>query len=251
MKEILDVIQYLQNYIAALEVGVHKFIQALPIYTEQHIRQEANRKLNTTKEQYLSAVSAKIKDYVLIVELDRDNWIANAVETGADAFNMKEGLLNSKKAKRSKKTGFRYISIPISKDKNVPGGTEKSQDYNARLNQILIQPKFGLKQLKSQLDGSVVETQQIQNTDEKMGGLYRTRKHKSAEAFHSGKSRPKWQFVMFRTVSDNPVSKTGAKWDHPGIKPVNIFRSTEQWLNQAVDTMMGSFIQSELDKVRK
>lgn len=248
MKELFETIEYLNNYLQALQAGVNKFVSALPLYTKQHIAQEAKRKLHTTREAYLDAVNVRMDNYILVVELDKDSWIANAVETGADAFNMKKGLVNSSKAKVSKK-GHRYLRVPINKDKNAPGGTDKSQEYHAKLNEILLKPKFGLKTLKQQIDGSVVETQKILTNDKAMGGLYRTRSHKSAEAFHSGKSKPTWQYIMFRTVSENPISKTGAKWDHPGIKPVHIFRSTEQWLNNTIDSLLDSFIKSELDKI--
>ena len=247
MKDLLLIIEYLKNYVDAIGKGIDKFAEALPILTKQHMTTLANRRLDSTKEEYLSNIKIKMNDYILVVELNTDSWLANAVETGVGQFDMKEGLLNSPKA-RVGKSGARYIRIPIGKDPNKKneGGSEKSKEFQQRIVDVLMKPKFGSKKIKMNPDGSLFESQKVLAADPMVAGLYRTRQFEQAEDYYAGKKKPKWQYVLFRTVSEKP-SKTGATWEHPGIQPVRIFTETERWLDQSIGQLLDDFIQSEVE----
>jgi len=246
MQDLLSLSEFIQNYATAIQSGFEKFVQSSPFFAKQHIERQARKKLNSTRDQYLEAVKTKLVDNCLIIELDPDSWIANAVESGADAFNMKKGMLKSGKAKMSK-AGYRYMVVPIGKKKDAPGGkTEKSQDFQQRVNQALGNNKLGLKRLKAMVSGQIVESQQVMSDDPGLGGLYRFRTFESAEAYHSGK-KPQWQHVLFRVISENPLAK--GKWDHPGIQPVHIFRDTERFLMQNLPTMLDGFLEAEVKKI--
>lgn len=249
MQDLLQLAEYIKNYSDALKRGVEKFSKSLPILTQQHISQEARQKLNDTREEYLAAVKSKFVGTVLLVELDRDSWIANAVETGIDGFDMKANHLRSPKA-RTGKNGYRYIRIPIGKKKGSPGGsTPKSQEFQQKINEVLDRPKFGMKRLKGLMDGSVVESQAVMTDEPMLKGFYRVRQFETAQAYHSGRAKPAWQFVLFRTMTNNPAARS--KWQHPGIKPVHIFRSTERWLESTVEGLAASFIQAEVDALNR
>ena len=248
MKELIDGFKFLEEYTKALKTGIDTFTQALPVFTQKQIETEARRQLNSTRDNFLSAVTAKVDNYVLVVELDPDNWLANAVENGISGFDMREGLLNGKNAKISKK-GFRYASIPMDKDPNRdPSGSPEAQDIQSRIQEVLLKPKYDRMKVTMNTDGTMYQSQKVVHDDAKVQGLYRTRKFDSPSEFHSGK-KPNWQFVMFRTISDNPLSASAGGWQHPGIKPANIFRKTERWLYDAIDPMLEGFIKSELEKI--
>jgi hypothetical protein len=244
MKELENLINYMVGFGEAMQRGVDKFATSLPIYTKQHISSVASKRLNSTKEHYLSKTTVKMEDYVLMVSLDSEDWLVNALETGADPFNMKQGHLNSPKARVSK-SGYKYIRIPIGKEKDGDGGpSAKGQDLQARINEVLKKPRFGPKTApKISIEGGVYETQKIINGDPMLQGFYRTRKFDSIEEFHSGK-KPKWQFVLFRTMSENPQSMS--KWDHPGIQPVHILKDTEMWLAKEVPNLLDYFLEEEI-----
>jgi hypothetical protein len=251
MDDILKAIDYLRQYGKALHDGVHRWAEMLPIITKQHIRQKSRHKLNTTFEHYNKAVKTKMQDYVLVVELDADDWLANAVETGAGQFNMKEGLL--KQGFKISKKGHRYRVIPIAKrdepDESKWGGTDKQRDYQKRIQEVLKKPMFGITKHKKVHDGRVFEYQKVHTHDTLLQGFYRTRAFESVEDFHAGRKKPQWGFVLFRMVSDNPASK--AKWDHPGIKPVHIFRETQQWLEEAAEQLLDSMLSSEIEALNQ
>lgn len=245
MDELLKTLIAMQAHIEAVQSGLAKFLEMAPIMVNQHIALEAKRKLHGTADHYKSHVSVKMTDAVLVVELDKDDWLTNALETGVGAFDLKAMLKTSPKAKISKK-GFRYMSIPIGHDKNGKPGTEKGQDFQKKINDVLASPKVGMTKLKTMLNGKVIESQKIQNDDPQLQGFYRTRMFDSAADYYAGNRKPKWSFVLFRTISENPESKTGATWQHPGIKPVNIMRSTETWIEQSLPGLLESFIDIEI-----
>lgn len=251
MEELVKVAEYTVNYISALRRGLDKFTGMLPILTEQKIRSLAEDKLNSTRQEYLDAVNVSMVNYLLVVELDEDNWLANAVESGADPFNMKQTHLKSPKARWSKpdkKTGvrYKYMRIPMGKKVGANPGTEKGKALQKKINQVMMKPQFGLSRLKTMMDGSVIQSQQVMSSDPDLQGLYRVRQFSSAEEFHGGKRRPQWGLVLFRTMSEKPFT---SKWEHPGIKPANIFKETDNWLKAHAEDMLDTFLQNEIDSL--
>jgi hypothetical protein len=247
MDDIQKLVEFMQGYAQAVSSGVNAFAKALPTLINQDIKNRANKKLNSTKSEFLSAVTVKFNEYVLVVELDSDNWVANAVESGVGQFSMKEGLLSNPNVKRSKK-GYRYASIPIGKKKDAkPADNDKSKEYQKRINEVLAKPLFGNRVMTQHRDGRVFERQEVLTNDPMVKGLYRTRQWEDAKQAYSGGMKPAWQYVLFRTVSDNPLSK--ADWKHPGIQPVHIFRDTEQWLNSNAENFLNSFIEDQIKAI--
>jgi hypothetical protein len=249
MQDLLKAIEYLKNYGKALEDGVNKFVDALPVFTKQQIRRKAKIKLNSTFDSYMESVNIKMRDYVLIVELDQSNWIANAVESGVGQFDMKEGHLKSPKAKRSK-AGYRYMRVPIGIQKDGKGSsTDSGKEFQKKINEVLMKPRYGVRKLKMLMNGSLQETQAVVSADPALQGMYRTRQFESSEDYHSGNKKPKWEFILFRTISENPMAQ--GKWQHPGIKPVHILKDTERWLESSVETLLDGFIEAEIATINQ
>lgn len=243
MKEIIDLFVHLKKQTQAIANGINNFISALPVLTQQQINTVAERKLQSSRQEFLDNTDVYYtKDYALVVEIDESSWLANAIEEGISGFDMKEGLLKSPKSKVSKK-GFRYIRVPISKNPSWSSGTAKGQEYQKKINDALKNPNFLLSSWQTQASGEVTEYQKLQTFDKSMSGFYRTRTYKSEKDIKT--TKPKWDYVMFRTVSSK--SRPGS-WQHPGIEQKRVLREIEQWLNQSVDILLENFIQSELDK---
>lgn len=247
MKELLKIVEQMNNYAEALNRGVDKFIRAVPIYTKQQLKAETNKRLNSTADHFLDHAKVKMSNYILIVELDQDDWLTMALESGIGAFDMKAKMLASAKSKVSKK-GYRYRVIPLGKQKGADGGsTEKGQEFQKKINEVLDKPKFGIKKLKTLMTGAIQESQQILTDDPMVKGLYRTRKFESAAAYHGGKSKPRWDHVMFRVMSENPEAR--GQWIHPGIKPANILRAVDTWLGQNLEPLLESFLDAEISSI--
>lgn len=74
---------------------------------------QAKTDLNSTREQYRSAIQVTKKDrFTGVVYLNPAVWIANALELGIGAFDMKSGFLASSKVKYTSK-GTPFLTIPF------------------------------------------------------------------------------------------------------------------------------------------
>lgn len=247
MNDLVKVVESIGEIVMAINEGFRKFEAVLPILTQQQLQVFAKKKLKSTLQPFMDATKVEYTGELLIVEIDKDSWLANAVEEGADPFSMKETMLNSSKAKTSK-MGFKYMSIPMEKVKNAPpGGTDKSAEWQAKINEVLTKPKFGLSQLKLKLDGSATMMQQVVSGSPPVKGLYRMQNFESASDVMGGKRPKNTQFIMFRTISNNPLSRS--EWQHPGIKPARILNDLEMWLMETVEPLLERMISDEIDKV--
>jgi hypothetical protein len=247
MQELLNVAQFIQNYISALSRAIDNTALMISGIVRQEIETQARNKLSTSREEYISALSVKVENYVLIMELDEKNWLACAVEKGATSWDMNQTHLKSPKAKISKQ-GHRYMSIPIAKEAGGKAGpSERSKEIQRKINEVMQRPSFKTDKVSGSVNrfhtkfgdkyqpgifsgGPIVQTQQI-NTgmDKDISGLYRTRVFANSEEFYqkqaNKKGMPKWSLVMFRTMSENPLTK---HWIHPGITGINLLQSTNQ-----------------------
>lgn len=270
MQELLNIAIFIQQYVDAIQTGVNNTAAMLPTLVEQHIETQAKNKLHSTRDNYMSALNVKMDNLVLIVELDKDNWLACAVEEGVKGWDMNnppngKGHLSGPNAKISKK-GYRYVHIGMGKEagkKPGPMASERGQRIQQKINEAMKRPqivpgRFGnLSQLHTKMGskfmpgvlpgGKIVESQKIATADSEISGLYRTRIFSNSEEFYqkqaSKRGMPKWTLTMFRTMSDNPAAK---HWIHPGIQGVKIFQDTEQWVNQLVGPLLESNITKAL-----
>jgi hypothetical protein len=246
VSDLFEKIKLMQQFGQAIQTGLEQTISALPALTKQQIAVKARNKLHSTLDEYLDAVKMNVIDDIFIVELDKESWIANAVELGVSGFDMKKGMFNSPKAKISKE-GFKYVHIPMSKDPKREAsthGTDKSQYYQRILDHVMRKPKFNRHQVKSNMDGSVTEIQKLITDEPEMQGLYRSRKFTSADKFHAGKGGSKFQYVLLRTVSEKNSAE--GKFVHPGITAANIFKDLERDIHMIFETLLDKNIQENL-----
>jgi hypothetical protein len=268
MQELIQAVAFLQSYVAALSNALDNTVLMLPGLVRQHIETEARNKLTTSRDEYISALSVKMDNYVLIAELDEENWLACAVEKGASGWDMNQTHLKSSKAKVSK-SGYRYLTIPIGKEVGGKAGPSKrSQDIQKKINEVMKRPTFKTDKLGGSVNrlhtklgglympgiypgGQIVQSQQIDTgSDPDISGLYRTRVFANSEEYYqkqsSKKGMPKWNLVMFRTMSENPLSK---HWLHPGISGVHLLQTAEAWTWGIVERLLEENIKKELQKI--
>lgn len=196
----------------------------------------------------MNATKIEMRENLFIVEIDPENWLANAVEEGTDPFDMRKTLLTSPKAKTSK-SGYKYMSIPIAqlKGKKPTEGSDKAAQWQAKINEVLNKPKFGISKLKAKLDGSVVSTQPVVSGNPALPGLYRVQTFDSMDSVAAKKRPVKSQYILFRTISENPAKAQG--WQHPGIAPGKMLTELELWLGATAESLLAKMIEEEIQKV--
>ena len=266
MQDLINAAFFIQSYIDALSRALDATAFMLPGLVQQEIETQAKNKLSTTRDAYISALSVRMDDYVLIMEIDDKNWLACAVEKGASSFDMNQGLLKSPKAKVSK-SGYRYMSIPMGKEAGGKAGpSDRSKEIQRKINEVMKRPSFKADKMGSinkfhtkfggqytpgiYPGGAIVQSQRIDTADPDISGLYRTRIFSNSEEFYqkqaSKKGMPQWHLVMFRTISENPLSK---HWIHPGITGINLLKQTESWTWGIVERLLDENIKQELRSI--
>jgi hypothetical protein len=250
MANLGDIVEYFENYVNALEQAVERAISSAPMLIRQEFAAQARKHLKTSIEEYMASLDIKLSDNVLIVELDKSSWLANAVESGTNEFDMKNMLANSPKAKISKK-GYRYMSIPLPmyKDKGPISGTNKAQLLQEKIRAALKDPAFSAPKISQGRDGSVMAVERLLTSDPALKGMIRTSSFGSMQDLSTGKRPRNVQYTLFRTMSQNPLSKS--QWIHPGIKPRKLFPRVQNFADSTLVDLLQDIIQNEMEDFLK
>ena len=235
----------MEKYTRALSDGAEKFVEFLPKMIKQHMSVLAQQRLTTSKDDFLGSITMKGDRDILIIALDPDNWLANATESGADPFDIKEGFFKSKKVKVSK-SGHRYLVIPITQSKGAKGSnTDKGQLFQSMIKKTLTRPKYKSAKHRLNIDGTLDVLQEVITEEKAMQGMYRVQTFSSASAKEKGAKPLNSKHVMFRVASE----RFPDKWLHPGIQGAEIFKNTEIWINGIIEATFIEFIENEIQNI--
>lgn len=235
--DLIDKITELTNLAKAHELAIDQLTRQLPKAARRFMEKKSDVVLDSTRDNYLSALSYRWKDSVFVVAIDEDNWLANAVEEGASGFDMKEGLLTRKTGNNVKisKKGHKYRVIPVKVDPTkaakasdtIPAGADsaikRKMEFKFGLKNALAGSKFDLKEVQQDHDGAVNTKSLLNTADPRYQGLFKMESYDSQEEYISGNPSQS-AYMMFRVVSSNPFSSTGATWQHPGIEEIGLFK---------------------------
>ncbi len=237
-----DLYEFLENYLEALETGTSKAIAATPMLIRQEFASQARRSLSTSFSEYMAALDIRLTDGVLVVDLD-GSWLAEAVEDGLSAFDMKETLLKSPKAKISKK-GNKYMHVPLPVSKTKPNAsTDKAIALQEKIKEALNDPVFFNSKVSMTPEGAYRKMEQLSTTEPELKGLYKVQGFKSKDALNEGQASYT-QYMMFRTISNNPFAKS--KWEHPGIESRKLFPKVNHWANTMLQDVMVDIINDHM-----
>lgn len=250
MNNLGDIIEFFENYVNALEDAVDRAISSAPLLIRQEFAAQARKNLKTSMEEYMAALDIKLEENVLIVDLDKASWLANAVENGASEFDMKKTHLNGPNVKISKK-GHRYTAIPMSiyKDKGPIAGTDKAQALQEKIRAALKDPVFSTPRFSQSKDGSAIVIERLLTSDPALKGMVRTSSFGSMDDLSKGKRPRNVQYTLFRTMSENPLSKS--KWIHPGIKPRKLFPRVQNFAETTMVDLLADIIKTEMEDFLK
>lgn len=241
---LIGLADYVTNYTNAIEAGNTKFLAFLPIFFQQTIGTLAQQRLNHTRANFLAAVTMDVRDEVLIVSVNPDDWLAMHVEAGADGWPMTKTHLSGPKTKISK-AGYRYKVIPLRVWKKTPSAnTEKGKQFWERISEALTKPRYGRARSQVNPDGTVTVRQELLTDIPEARGMYRVMQYATAEAAVQKKRPTSSQHVLFRTMSE----RYPQKFVHPGIKPANILTDAHKIVEDGLDEKWKSFVENELSK---
>lgn len=241
-----DIVEYFEAYLDALQSAVDKAIISTPLLVRQEFAAQARKNLKTSMEEYMASLDIKLLDTVVVVDLDKTSWLANAVEDGTDSWNMKETHLNGPNVKYSKK-GHKYIRIPLPayKDKGPIAGTDKAQSLQEKINAALKDPSFSLPKISQNRDGSLMVVERLITADPALKGMIRTSSFGSADDLAGGKRPRNVQYTLFKTMSQNPTSLS--QWIHPGIRSRKLFPKVQTWAEITLTDLLTDIIKTEME----
>jgi len=248
-----EALEFFGRVAKGLEIGIIKAMTASPLLIKQEFASQAKRKLNTSRDTYLAAIDIDIKGGVIIVELDPKNWLAQAVEDGASAFDLHKMLQTSQKVRISRE-GFRWLTIPMEKTKSstLNPGTSVGQQLDQKIRNALNgKPRWTIPYTSQRPDGTVTSAETLITKDPELIGLSRIRRYSSPEDPPRGKRPISSQFVLFRRMSENPRSKSYGRWQHPGITERSLFPAVETWANTTLIKIIEKIMTNSVDKELK
>lgn len=226
-------------------------IQKLALTAHARITQEAQDKLKSTREKYLSAL--KIQN--LESSADQEIWSvtldksAGWIEDGYPSGEMIDRILKGgKPAKRSKK-GFEYKVIPFDHSKKAPSRTSAAQQRLANyvktelkkqnLDGIIKDPTTGLPKIGKVASVKITDKNQpVGRFNRKLldGLTIYQREIKTS----TGKVKIKKDIMTFRTISSS--QKGSGMWETKGFKGLKAFEKVEKEIDQIWDQMVKDLV---------
>jgi len=234
-----------------MERNLQMMVAGIASQTRGKIVREAGQKLQSTREDYIGGVQGPIQvgENVYVIMLEGE--MANRVESGWGAFDMKPGLLNGSKSK-STKDGGRYVTVPF---RHSPSSKEPTS--GKMLGVPKIRTKGGLipnpnrisdTALKQHLQ-KIVKQYKLNSIIKDASGNPMTGKVASIKGgnLHSYlQALTKYQalgasgkvshsiFMTFRRLSTKSAARNPEGWVNPGYKGVHLFQNAENFINDKV-----------------
>lgn len=203
------------------------------------IKQKVNTTLKSTRGIYLKNLRIEtIDDFTK--EIILSGWLPNAIESGADTFDMKPGFMKAKNVRISAKGNW-YTTIPFLWS---PSGNEGTQQAPKNIYQIV--KSQSPKPLK---ESQIPESQalhQIKNLAKGVNaaklGVSGTYQHKSS--IYTGMQKIDNGAISFRRAG--AVSDPNSFW-HPGLVKQNFFGNALDEISSEIPILADNIIDSFLE----
>lgn len=205
----------------------------------------AQEKLNSTRVDYLNALSFdKIGELDYIISL-KDDGIVNALEVGAPGYNLTDKLLKSQaRVSAGPRVGQPWVQQGKNgKYAHVPNQhrpyakNSKSSSLKLVLEKVTVFNAQGLRQsiLKTFKDasGKIIEGKAAVAKGP-VSNLFNLTKYQYIHGSETNQ-RVSSLYYTFRTTSEN-----GTAWWHPGFKGLHLFAEAEKWVEAEIQRVLAS-----------
>lgn len=229
--DISSLTQFLEHFTKEITKDIQKGVEGLAKSTHANIKENAQNKLHSFRDQYLESLSPpeQIDNYLWVITLNDDAaWIE---EGRPEPFDMKPGLLKDGK---TSKDGVKYRVVPMNQGKS---STQMSPNTAAHEHNMINKVKAELKQRgipykKLELDknGSPrVGRLHSFDIESPIPGKGNTPQLKGINIYQTKAENGsiKRNITTFRTVTDGSDQKD--KWIHPPVEARNFFKTAQEW----------------------
>jgi hypothetical protein len=231
-----------------LQDAIHDVVQA----GYASIQGSAQLALNSTRQDYLSGLALHElgpNEYLIILE----GKFPNALEKGFSGFDVKEGMLNSKKVvnvgtraglpwvQKSKVDEHKFAHVPF---QHRPFSREaKSADLGSAIRKLKAINREGKEQKFTKLftdvggnplEGKVAMVKEVKGFPELDRITKYQKKYKNEK---TGSEAVQSIYMTYRTVSE-----IGGEWEHPGFKGLHAFDEAEAWMDSEIDNLLNRLL---------
>lgn len=226
--------KYLDEFAKDVIKDIKMSIKALAENRYNHIKEEVQNKLHSSRKLYLESLSPpeQVDDFLWVITL---NQKAEWIEMGRpEPYDMKPGLLKDGK---TAKDGSRYRVVPMNQAKTPSEMSPNTAGYEqSMVDKVKFElKKQGIPYKKLELD---------KNGSPRIGKLHSL----DINSFTPGKGNTpqlhginiyqtkqkdgsvKRNITTFRTVTDKPNQKD--KWIHPPVEGKEFFKEAGEWAEQ-------------------
>lgn len=213
-------------------------VQSTLIATKARWEQEAQKKLHTTRADYILGLNADNSieypdDYTGILTL-RGKW-ANMLETGFDPFDIKDGFSHSKYAKQRKDGSGWYLTVPYRHRTTPTSGV----GVGGR-----VMPKDIYAQAKKLNAG-----QRLTGTESKYPAVTSWKGYQHKNGIYEGMVKNTKQYgkatqstyVTFRRASDK---SDPSSWWHSGFAGVHAMDTVTSFAQETFSKMISNFLKN-------
>ena len=211
---------------------------------------KAQKELHDTRLDYLKALHFdKIGPNTYLIHLEGP--YPNKLEEGYPSFDMKTGMLASKKiVEVGTRTGKPWVQRNQQDEKfaHVPlehrpfSKAPKGKNMNQIIRNIKVYNQQGLKQKITSMfkdaSGKPLEGKVATVTNPGIvADLLGLTKFQKVIQTETGKTRVESLYLTWRTVSEK-----SAGWNHPGFPGIHAFKRVEEWVDEQLDKIIQSFV---------
>lgn len=224
-------------------------LRDLATQTHAHIVEQVQKKLHSTRQKYLDALSFK--------QVDNDTWVINLdksamfIEEGMNRTEMLPFLLKSPKAKTAK-DGSRYLVVPFEHKKGPTESTPAQKTLTDTIKAEMKKRKIPYGNIEKDAQGNaktgLLHSFDIMKSPLKSGAgpgqghgpvgqvrqgptgipfLQGVRVYQTRMTDKMGKSHVKKSIVTFRVASSK--HKGTGRWVHPGLEAKRFFDEAAKW----------------------
>jgi hypothetical protein len=231
-----------------VQSALQEAAQSLALQSHAHILEQAQSKLHSSRDKYVSALDFK--------QVSKDTWIISLdssamwIEEGKPEGSMLDDLLASPKAKTAK-DGSKYIVVPFQHSKGPSRQTPAQNDLTATIKQEMRNRKIPYGKLETDENGKPkmgklhtfdiwAPMKTAQGPGQGHGPMGAPRQGPTGIPFlnrvnvyqreiknAAGKSSVRKDIMTFRVASSKHAAE--GRWHHPGIRERLLFEETEKW----------------------
>ena len=241
----------IENLAAEVEAELNQAIADVANGAYAFIVSKAQQELNTTRMDYLKGLDFQNlgnNTYLIVL----DGKFPNSLESGYTSFDVKTGMLESKKIVQvgpragqpwvqTNKEGKKFAHVPF--EHRPFSKAPQVSDLAQAIRKIKVQNQEGLEQKLTKIfrdstgrpiEGKVATVESVDGFPQ-LAGL--TKYQKIYRNEEKGTETVQSLYMTFRTVSED-----GKSWMHPGHPGIHAFEEAELWVQQEIDNIIKTLI---------